>query len=143
MIHRAALAVAHQITLAYISDIARFFILREEVIERLIARRTHVLGDRLIPFFAIGKNGIDIEDHAAKIEQAVADDLADTKAAAGLSRGIYGAARLARKEVRTFHRSENMALRTCKTSGLAESAPDMPAFCCTFVLVRGLASRMV
>jgi len=134
VIDRSTLTVAHQIALAHVSDIARFLVLSEKVIKRLIARWTHVLRDCFVPFFAVCKDRIDIEDYSAKVEQAVAYDLANAKAAAGLPRGVYGASRLAREEVRPFHGAKNMALRTRKTSVLAEGASDMPAFCCTLRL---------
>src|SRR3546814_16396551 len=49
------------------------------MVERLVPVRTKILGDRLVPFLAIGEDRIDIEDHAAEIEQAVPNNLADSE----------------------------------------------------------------
>ena len=53
------------------------------MVEGLVLRRAHRLGDRLIPFLAVGEDRVDVEDHAAKLEQAVADHLADREAGVG------------------------------------------------------------
>jgi hypothetical protein len=77
MVDRLVALVRHQILLAHIGDVARLPVLGEQVIEGLVLLRPNLLGDRLIPFVAVGEDGIDIEDHAAEIEHAVADDIAD------------------------------------------------------------------
>ena len=82
MINRAAASIGHKITLADIGNITRLLVFGEEVIERLIAWRANVFGDRGVPFLAIGEDRVDIEDHAAKIEQAMPDDIANAEAAA-------------------------------------------------------------
>ena len=73
MANRPMLGIRNQILLADIGDIAALGILREQVIKRLILLGANMLGDRLVPFLAIGKNGVDIKDHTAKIKDAVAD----------------------------------------------------------------------
>ena len=87
MIDRPAIGIRHQIALTDIGDVGRIFVFGEQMIKRLIAARTDILGDRLIPFFAIGKDRIDIEHHAAKGEQAVAHHVSDAEAGTGLPRG--------------------------------------------------------
>ena len=53
------------------------------------ARRRPDLGrDRLIPFLAVGEDRIDVEDHPAKVEQAVPDHVADAVAGEGHGPGI-------------------------------------------------------
>jgi hypothetical protein len=79
MIDRSALVVGFEILLADISDVARFPVLREEVVEGLVLSRADFLGDRIVPFFGVRKDGIDVEDHAAEIENAVADHVPDRK----------------------------------------------------------------
>ncbi len=50
------------------------------MIEGLVLGRPQPLGDRFIPFLAVGEFRIDVEDDAAKVEQAVPNDLADGEA---------------------------------------------------------------
>lgn len=85
MINRSAFCIRDQVTLADIGDVARFLIFREQMVKWLIARRAHFFGDRLIPFFAIGEDRIDVENDAAEIEMPVANNFANSKAAAGLA----------------------------------------------------------
>ena len=80
MIDRTADAVTHQILLADIGDISRIVVLGEKMVKRLVACRSDFGRDRLIPFLAIGEDRIDIEDDAAKIEHAVADDISYAEA---------------------------------------------------------------
>ena len=72
--------VAEQVLLADIGDVARFRILGEQVVIGLVLGRTQVLRYRLVPFLAVGEDRIDVEDHAAEIEQPVAYDLANREA---------------------------------------------------------------
>lgn len=62
------LMVGKQILLAHISDIAVLCIFGEQMVKWLVLRRPHGFWDRLIPFLAIGKNRINVEHHATKIE---------------------------------------------------------------------------
>jgi hypothetical protein len=80
MLDRLVGVVDDQVLLADISDVAAVRILGEQVIERLILGRPLGLGNRFVPFVAVGELRIDIVDDAAEIEQAVADDLADCEA---------------------------------------------------------------
>ena len=50
------------------------------MVERLVLARADRLGDRLVPFLAVGEDRIDVEDHAAEIEHPVAHDVADREA---------------------------------------------------------------
>ena len=72
--------VLDQVLLTDVRDVALLRILREQVIEGLVLRRADLLGNRLIPFVAIGEDGVDVEDHAAKIEQSVLHDIANAEA---------------------------------------------------------------
>src|SRR5206468_5304478 len=83
VVDRLISLVRQQILLADISDVARFRIFSEQVIEGLILGRPDRLRDRFIPFVAVGEDRVDIEDHAAKVEQSVAHDLADRKTGLG------------------------------------------------------------
>ena len=53
------------------------------MVEWLVLGRAQILGDRFIPFVTVGEFGVDVEDHAAEIEQAVAHHLADSEAGRG------------------------------------------------------------
>lgn len=108
--------VCDQIALADIGEVALILILREEMIEWLIARRANILGNGFIPFFAIGKDRVDIEDDSSKIEHAVPDNVANTKAGSGLAWRVDRAACLIGEELRSFHSPEDMAFRICKTT---------------------------
>ena len=88
MIDRAGLAVLQQVLLADIGGVARITVLGEQVVERLLAGRADFLGDRFVPFLAVGEDRIDIENHPAKIEQLVAHDVADAEPRAGAARRI-------------------------------------------------------
>lgn len=79
MLHRLRRLVSLQILLAHISDIASFAIVGEKMVKWLIPWGARSLGDRFVPFLAIGENRIDIEDYAPKTEQTVADRVSDTK----------------------------------------------------------------
>ena len=73
----AAVLVGDEVLLANVRDVARLRILGEQVIERLVPGRAQVLGDRLIPFLAVGEFRVNVEDDAAEIEQAVANHVAN------------------------------------------------------------------
>ena len=83
MVHRAIVGIGQQILLADIGYIAAVRIFGEQVIEGLVLMRAHSLWNGFVPFFAIGKDRIDIEHHAAEIEHAVAHNVADRKAGFG------------------------------------------------------------
>jgi hypothetical protein len=80
MADRAVIVIWHEVLLADIGDIAILCIFSEQMIKWLIFARAHLGGNRLIPFLAIGEDGINIEDHATKIKHAVAHNIADAKA---------------------------------------------------------------
>ena len=75
--------VGDQILLADVRDVARLGVFGEQMVERLILAWADRLGDRFIPFFAIGKYRIDVENDAAKFEMAVFDDFAQSEARFG------------------------------------------------------------
>lgn len=115
VINRSTIAVRNQIALADISDVARFFILREKMIEWLIARGADFFRNRLVPLFAVRKDWVDVEDDASEVKMLVTDNFTDAKPAAGLARRVNGPSRLTGKEVSAFH-AANMDLRNCETS---------------------------
>lgn len=88
VIHWSLFLVSDQILLADISDIARLSVLGEQVIEGLILGGADVFRDGIVPFLAVRKNGVDIEDHPAKRKDAVADDVPNAEACVGYRRGI-------------------------------------------------------
>ncbi len=77
MFNRAIFIIRNQVLLTDIGDIAAFRIFREEMIKRLITPGPDFGRDRIIPFFAVGKDGINVENDSAKFEQAVADDVSN------------------------------------------------------------------
>ena len=88
VIHRTFCLVSYQILLADIGDIARLAVLSEQMVERLVLRGADVFGDGVIPFLAIRKDWIDIEDHPAKRKDAVADDVPNAEPCVRYRRGI-------------------------------------------------------
>lgn len=79
MRHRTMLNIGQQVLLADIGDVTAVGIFGKKMVKGLIARRTHRFRDRLVPFLAIGKNRIYIENHPAKIENAVTHDISNRK----------------------------------------------------------------
>src|SRR6185312_13011601 len=75
--HWLAAIVRQQVLFGHVGDVFGFVVLSEEVIERLIFIRPHFGGDRLIPFFRVVEDRIDIEHHAAEREQPMPHHLAD------------------------------------------------------------------
>ena len=109
VIDRAAIGVAQQVLLADIGDIARIAVFGEQVVERLFAVGADFLGDRFVPFLAIGEDRVHIVDHAAKIEDPVAHNVADPEPGAGPARRIDIAASLRGKERSAVHRCQYRA----------------------------------
>jgi hypothetical protein len=66
MVHRAGFAVFQQVLLADIGDIGPILILGEEVVIGLLAPGAQILGDRFVPFLAVGEDGVDVEDDPRK-----------------------------------------------------------------------------
>ena len=79
MPHRFTIIFGKEVLLRDISDILRFFILREQMIERLILARSHVFGDRQPPFLCVCEDRVDVENYAAEREQSVFYHLSDLK----------------------------------------------------------------
>ena len=114
---RAGERIRNQVLLADIGDVIVLVAFGEQVVERLVAARADLFRDGLVPVLAVGEDRVDIEDHAAEIENPVTDNIANAKAAAGLARGVDGASRLVREKVSAFHSFGNMDLVCGKTSG--------------------------
>ena len=88
MIDRTGLAVGQQVLLADIGDIARITVLGEQVVKRLLAVGAHFFRDRFVPFLAIREDRIDIEDYPAKIEDFMANNIANPEPRLRALRGI-------------------------------------------------------
>jgi hypothetical protein len=117
VVHRAAIAVLDQVLLADIGDIGAFLILGEEVVIGLFAPGTKILGDLLVPFLAVGEDGVDVEHHAAKIILTVANDVADGKIGTAGARHLDTPASLGRKK---------LARSIAKDIGAAEGETSEP-----------------
>src|SRR3546814_3784391 len=78
------------------------------MVERLVPVRTQILGDRLVPFLAIGEDRIDIEDHAAEIEQAVPNNLADSEIGMRDRRRLDGGGEVGEKGLVSGHNPFNV-----------------------------------
>ena len=89
MVHWPVFGIGQQVLLADIGDIAAVRIFGEKMVERLILMRANSLWNGVIPFFAIGEDRVDIKHDAAKIEYAVAHDIADGKAGFGDGRHFW------------------------------------------------------
>jgi len=79
MVDGALVMVRQQILLAYIRDVTAFRIFGEQMIKGLVFSRPDRLRYRLIPFFAVTENRVDIKYHAAKVKDAVPDDITNGK----------------------------------------------------------------
>ena len=69
--------VRQKVLLGDVGDVFGLVVFGEQVVEGLVLARADTDGDRLVPFLGIVEFRIDVEDHAAKRKQPVADDLAD------------------------------------------------------------------
>lgn len=66
MVDRLAALVWNKVLLGYISHIEILLVLGQQMIKGLIFLRAAVFWDAAIPIFRIGKDCIDIKDHASK-----------------------------------------------------------------------------
>src|SRR5690242_19450953 len=87
MAERFVRLVRKQVLLRHVSDVFAIRILGEKVVVGLVFGRPDFLGDRQPPFFCIVEHRVDVEDHPAKRENAVLDDLPDSEL--GESRSIH------------------------------------------------------
>ena len=88
MVNRAAFRVVRQVLLADIGDIAVFAVFSEQVVIGLLAVGLHFLGDRIVPFLAVGKDRVDVENNAAKIIELVPHDIANGETCLGTARRV-------------------------------------------------------
>ena len=88
VIYRTLFLVSDQILLADIGDIARLPVLCEQVIEGLILRGADVFRNGVVPFFAVRKDGVDIEYDAPEWEDFMADNRANAKSGMRNGRGF-------------------------------------------------------
>ena len=77
VIDRTVGRVIDQVLLGDIGDVVALRVLREEVVERLIALRTSVLGYGIVPFLGIRELRVDVEHDAAEVEMPVLHHGAD------------------------------------------------------------------
>jgi hypothetical protein len=115
VVDRPMLGVGQQILLANIGDVTVLRIFGEQVVKWLVFGRTHAFRNRLIPLVAVGENGIDVENDAAKIEDAVAHDVADRKGRFG---DVGGKGRVVHSaNIGSFVVQINLALGKAKNIG--------------------------
>lgn len=120
MIDRLLAIVDLQVLLADISDVAAFAIFREQMVKRLIAVGSDLLGNCVIPFFAVGEDRVYVKDHAAKIEKPMSDNISYAEACMSDNRSVkFGAIR--GRNVRV-HRSnlERLCIDTRRVLGKGE-----------------------
>src|SRR4249920_3089068 len=79
MTHRLAAVVRQKILLGDVGDVFGFVVLGEQMIERLILVRADFSRDRLVPFFRVAEDRINVEHDAAERIKAVTNHLADLK----------------------------------------------------------------
>jgi hypothetical protein len=79
MIHWLFTVVIAQVLLADIGNVAALTIFSEQMVKGLVAVRPDILRDGLIPFLAIGEDGVDVEYHTPKAEQTVLHHIANAK----------------------------------------------------------------
>ena len=101
--NRARDRIADQVLLADIGNVVAVLALGEQVVERLVAIGPDVFWDRLVPSVAIGEDGVDIEDHAAKIGHPVFHHIANGEAAFHAAGDIDGATGLGGEILCSFH----------------------------------------
>ncbi len=77
MAQRLVGGIGHQVLLRHVGDVFGVGVLGEQVIERLILVGSNILGDGAIPLLGIAEGRVDVEDHAAKRIDLVANHLAD------------------------------------------------------------------
>lgn len=80
VIHRFFAIIRNQILLTNIGNIIAVGVLSEQMIKGLILGRSNVLRNRFVPFFTVRKNGIDVENHAAKFEMPMTHDITNVEA---------------------------------------------------------------
>lgn len=79
MFNWPAIGIRQKVLLAHIGDVRAVVALCQQVVEWLILMRSDIFRDCLVPFLAIGEDGIDIKDHTAKIEHAMANNITNSK----------------------------------------------------------------
>jgi hypothetical protein len=88
VVNGAFLFIRQKILLADIGDITIVSILCQQMIKGLVFGRPDFFGDRLIPFFAVRKDGVDIEYDAPEWEDFMADNCANAKPGVCNGRGF-------------------------------------------------------
>ncbi len=78
--------IGFQILLRNVRDVVRFLVLREQVIVWLIFMGPNFLGYCFIPLIGIGKDRIDVENHASKREQTMTYNLSDLESCRSANR---------------------------------------------------------
>lgn len=89
VVNRAFLFIRQKVLLADIGDITIVPILCQQVIKGLVFGGPDFFGDRLIPFFAVRKNWVDVEDNASEWEDLMADNRPNAKARMRNGRGFH------------------------------------------------------
>jgi hypothetical protein len=89
VVNGAFLFIRQKILLADIGDITIVSILCQQMVKGLVFGGPDFFGDRLIPFFAVRKDGVDIENDAPEWEDFMADNRANAKARMRNGRGLH------------------------------------------------------
>jgi hypothetical protein len=88
VVNGAFLFIRQKILLADIGDITIVSILCQQMVKGLVFGGPDFFGDRLIPFFAVRKDGVDIENDAPEWEDFMADNRANAKPGVRNGRGL-------------------------------------------------------
>src|SRR4051794_9259535 len=83
MVDRLVAFIDDQVLLTDVGDVGRLRVLREQVVIWLLLSWPDRLRDRLVPFVAIGEGGVDVENDATEVEDAVTDDFSDGETGPG------------------------------------------------------------
>lgn len=75
MFNRLARIIGNKVLFRNVGHIKTLIVFGQQVIKRLVLDRAAFLGNRLVPVFGVGKNGIHVKDHAAKRVFLVTDNL--------------------------------------------------------------------
>ena len=106
MIDGPSARVCEQVLLADISDVGTVVIFCQQVVEWLVAARADFLRNGFVPFFAVRKDRVDIENHAAKVEHLVTHNVANAEARLYVAWRIDCSACLVGKEHSAIHGEE-------------------------------------
>ena len=79
VINRPGIPVRDKILLADIGGVVTVVIFRQKVIKRLFTRRADLCWNRFIPFFGVGKLGINVKNNTAERKMAVTNNITNVE----------------------------------------------------------------